>query len=418
MYFTFSTRFFQIRGFKSMLRECIITPFRTRKTKPETGSVTPFQALTTALGGTIGTGNIAGVATAIAIAGPGAIFWMMIAAFMGMMTKYAEVVLSLHFRRRSRGEWMGGPMVFIEDGLKMRWLACTYALLAILASLGSGNMVQSNSIAMAIQDAFSIPPIVTGIILCIAVGITVLGGIKKIANVSERLVPAMSLLYTAGALLVIICNYTQIPHAFKLMLSSAFTPIAPIGGFAGAGVAVAMRNGISRGIFTNEAGLGSASIAHATAQTDNPARQGLWGIFEVFFDTLVMCMITALAILVSGSWNNGLSGSSLTVSAFETVMPNSGKYLIAICLTFFAFSSIIAWSYYGRKCVEYLLGEGSIKYYLILYLIAVVLGAVAQFDLVWSITDAFNGLMAIPNLIGLFGLRKTVIRLNKKSPCN
>lgn len=390
-YLSIRTGFMQVFKLHTIFKETIFKAFQKNKKKVDKNSVTPFQALSTALAGTIGTGNIAGVATAITIAGPGAIFWMWISAFFGMMTKYAEIVLAIKYRKKStNGEWIGGPMIFISEGLNMKWLAALYSILGICASFGVGNMTQANSISSAMFDAFHVNPLITGIIIAILVGITVAGGVKTIASVSEKLVPFMSIFYTIAALIVIAINYINIPYALALIVKSAFTPAAPIGGFMGASVATAIQKGISRGIFTNEAGLGSASIAHAAADTDHPSRQGLWGIFEVFFDTIVMCTITAVAILVTNQWTNGASGSTLTILAFDTVLQGYAKYIIAISLAFFAFSTMLAWSYYGRKCLEYVAGEKYNKYYLMIFLIAIVLGSVAELHLVWEISDALN----------------------------
>lgn len=414
LYFSMRTGFMQIFKFRSILRETIGNLLKKNPTKVKNGGITPFQALSTALAGTIGTGNIAGVATAITIAGPGAIFWMWVSAFFGMMVKYAEIVLAITYRKKNaKGEWIGGPMIFIQEGLKMKWLACTYAILGIAASFGIGNMAQANSISSALHVAFNVSPVLTGVVLAVIVGLVVAGGVKKIAAVTEKVVPIMSIFYILSAMIVIIANIRYIPNAAFLILKSAFCPAAPIGGFMGATITTAIQKGISRGIFTNEAGLGSASIAHATANTHHPATQGLWGIFEVFFDTIVMCSITAFAILVTGTWTNGLSGTSLTIFAFDTVFPGLGKYTIAISLVFFAFSSILAWSFYGRKCMEYFAGEKYVKYYIMSFLLAIVLGAVADLHLVWEISDALNGLMVIPNLIGLLGLSGIVIKITR-----
>ena len=410
LYFSVRTGFMQIFKFKSIIKETIIKSLQKNPVKADNGGITPFQALSTALAGTIGTGNIAGVATAITIAGPGAIFWMWVSAFLGMMTKYAEIVLAIKYRKKnSHGEWIGGPMIFIKEGLNIKWLACAYAIFGVAASFGVGNMAQANSISSAMNVAFNIHPLNTGIVLSVLVGLTVAGGVSKIASITEKVVPLMSIFYILSAIIVILFNMKNIPNATVLIFTSAFNPTAPIGGFMGATVATAIQKGISRGIFTNEAGLGSASIAHAAANTDHPSRQGLWGIFEVFFDTIVMCSITAFAILVTGVWTNGLTGSSLTVCAFDTVFQGLGKCIIAISLAFFAFSSILAWSFYGKKCIEYIAGEKYNKYYLLCFLLSIVLGSIAELHLVWEISDVLNGLMAIPNIIGLICLSGVVI---------
>ncbi|MDR0405969.1 MAG: sodium:alanine symporter family protein [Clostridiales bacterium] len=413
-YFSVRTGFIQVFKLKSVLRETVGKAFRSGGAKASKGGITPFQALSTALGGTLGTGNIAGVAAAITIAGPGAVFWMWFSALFGMMTKYAEIVLAIRYRRRdARGEWLGGPMIYIGEGLRMKRLAAAYAFLGVAASFGVGNLVQANAVSAAVSDAFGVPPLYTGICLAAIVGLTVVGGIKNIASVTEKVIPFMSVLYTLSALLVILCRWHALPRAAALILSGAFTPAAPIGGFAGAAVSVAVQKGISRGIFTNEAGLGSASIAHAAAETDHPARQGLWGIFEVFFDTVVMCSVTAFAILSTDVWTSGLTGVSLTIAAFDTVLRGAGKYVIAVSLAVFAFASILAWSFYGKKCAAYLFGERCNNYYLTAFVAAAALGAITAPHLVWELSDALNGLMAVPNMIGLICLSGVVIRLTK-----
>jgi AGCS family alanine or glycine:cation symporter len=277
-----------------------------------------------------------------------------------------------------------------------------------------GNLTQANSIACALEEAFALPPIVTGILLCAALLFPVLGSVKRIGRITEVLVPLMSFFYLLGAFIVIGTHFGQVPHAFSLIFRHAFTPIAPLGGFAGATVSLAMQKGISRGVFTNEAGLGSASIAHSAAETDSPVRQGLWGMFEVFFDTIFMCLITAVAILVSGVWQSGASGAVLTMSAFETALPHTGKYVIALSLTFFALSSIIAWSYYGRQCLNYLTGNKYERFYLLLYIAFAFLGANMGLTAVWELSDALNGLMALPNLFGLICLSPTVLALTRE----
>lgn len=410
LYFSVRTGFLQFFKIGSIIKNTVGKSLKEDPAKTTKGSISPFQALSTALAGTIGTGNIAGVATAITIAGPGAIFWMWFSAILGMMTKYAEIVLAIKYRRKnSKGEWTGGPMFFIEKGLKMRWLAFAYALLGAICSFGVGNITQANSISSAIGNAFNINPLTTGIVLSITIGICVAGGVKKIASITEKLVPFMSVFYLLSALIVILFNFKTIPEVMVLIIESAFKPIAPIGGFMGATVATSIQKGVSRGIFSNEAGLGSASIAHAAADTNHPFSQGLWGIFEVFFDTIVVCSITAIAILVTGEWTSDLTGSPLTIAAFDTVLLGAGKYIISISLTLFAFTSILAWSFYGRKCVEYAMGEKYITPYMVIFLITLVIGAIAEINVVWEVSDSLNGLMVIPNLIGLIGLRRIVV---------
>ncbi|OQB14984.1 MAG: Amino-acid carrier protein AlsT [Firmicutes bacterium ADurb.Bin193] len=411
LYFSARSGFMQIFKLKAIIKEIVSKCFKKTPGDADRGAITPFQALSTALAGTIGTGNIAGVATALTIAGPGAIFWMWVSALVGMMTKYAEIVLAIKFRRKNpKGEWIGGPMFYIGEGLKMKHLAFIYAFLGVVASFGAGNMAQSNSVSSAMEEAFGIPPLLTGMFLAVFVGITVAGGVKKIAAVAGTVVPLMSLFYMFSAVVVLLINIIKIPAAVALIMKSAFTASAPAGGFMGATVAAAIRKGTARGIFTNEAGLGSASIAHASADTDHPFRQGLWGIFEVFFDTIVMCSITAFAILVTDKWTEGLTGTALTVSAFNSVIDGLGSYTIPVSLLFFAFSSVLAWAFYGRKCLEYIGGERYARIYLFVFISAIIAGATAKLELVWELSDALNGLMLIPNIIGLIGLSGIVVR--------
>lgn len=410
--YTFRSNFFSIRKFGHMMQNTILKMFE--KTEVGEGEVTPFQAVSTALAATVGTGNIAGVATAIALGGPGALFWMWFSAFFGMMTKFAEVVLAIQYREKnSEGAWVGGPMYYIKNGLNMKWLATLFAIFAAFAAFGIGNMTQSNSIALALENTFSIPPMVTGAVLAIATAAIIFGGLKRIASVTEMLVPFMAAFYIIGGLVVIIMNAGQIPAAFAEIFKSAFSGRAAIGGFAGATIMNAMRYGVARGVFTNEAGLGSAPIAHATAKTDHPVKQGLWGIFEVFIDTLVIASITGLAIITTGVWQEGYTGVALTTAAFNKVIPFGGA-IVSIGILLFAYSTILGWAYYGEKAAEYLFGEGFVKYYRMIWVPLVFLGSVASLDLVWGIADTLNGLMIIPNLVGILGLSGVVIKLTKE----
>lgn len=412
LFLTVRSDFLQVRRFGTMLRETVFSLLR--KEKGGKGEISPFQALTTALAATIGTGNIAGVATAITLGGPGAIFWMWVSAFFGMVTKYAEVVLAVHYRQtRHEGVVVGGPMYFLEHGLRSRFLAVMFALFGALAAFGIGNMVQANSVADAVNQAFAVPPLATGLILAVTTAIVILGGIRRVASVTEKLVPLMAAFYMAGALLIILLSVGQVPAAFAQIIGNAFTGRAAVGGFAGAGVLQAIRFGVARGIFTNEAGLGSASIAHAAARTDHPARQGLWGVFEVFFDTHVVCTITALVILVTGVWTEGLEGAAMTTAAFNRGLPGPGGYIVAIGLVFFSFSTLVAWSFYGEKCFEYLAGSQSVIFYRLLWIPLIPLGAVGGLRAVWALADTLNGLMAIPNLIGLWGLSGIIAQLTR-----
>ncbi|AKL95124.1 amino acid carrier protein [Clostridium aceticum] len=414
IYFTIRTNFLQVKEFGFTMKETLMKIFEKPDTSAAEGDITPFQALATALAATIGTGNIAGVATAIALGGPGAIFWMWVSAFFGMMTKFAEVVLAIQYREKNEeGNFVGGPMYYIEKGLGLKWLAVIFSIFGALAAFGIGNMVQSNSVAAA-MTTFNIPPAVTGVVLAVAAALVILGGLKRIASVTERIVPFMAVFYIIGALIILIMHISEIPAAFGLIFRHAFTPAAAVGGFAGAVVMDAMRRGVARGVFSNEAGLGSAPIAHAAARTDHPVRQGLWGIFEVFADTIVICTLTALTIISTGVWNSGLTGAELTTAAFNDGLPGPGGVIVAIGILFFAFSTILSWAYYGEKCAEHLFGSGVNKIYRIIWLPLIFVGAIGSLDLIWDIADTLNGLMAIPNLIGLLGLSGVVFKLTKE----
>lgn len=380
------------------------------------GDITPFQALTTALSATIGTGNIVGVATAVFAGGPGAIFWMWITALFGMATKYAESLLAVKYRTvDSNGEIAGGPMFYISNGLGLKWLGTLFAVFGAIAAFGIGNMVQSNSVADALKTGFHVPETTTGIILAIMVGVVILGGIKTIGRVTEWLVPMMAIVYVAGALVLLIINIKGIPQAFSLIFSSAFTGHAAIGGFLGATIKEAIQKGVSRGVFSNESGLGSAPIAAAAAKTDYPARQALISMTGTFIDTIVICTMTGLALVVTGVWSSGLKGAALTSAAFSHGLPgSSGGFIVNFGIIFFAYSTILGWSYYGEKCMEYLLGTKSILPYRILFVIAVVIGSTMKLSLVWNIADIMNGLMAVPNLIGLLGLSGVVVAETKR----
>lgn len=413
LYLTARTNFFAITKLGYVLKNTLFKMFS--KEQHGEGEVTAFQAVATALAATVGTGNIAGVATAIAAGGPGAVFWMWVAAVLGMTTKYAEVVLAVKFREKTEdGRFVGGPMYYIEKGLNQKWLAAIFALFGALAAFGIGNMTQSNSIAAAMNTTFNISPLVMGIIVAVAAGLVVIGGIKRIAQVTELLVPFMAAFYILGGLVIIILNIANLPAAIVTIVKSAFTGQAAIGGFAGATVMNAMRYGVARGVFTNEAGLGSAPIAHAAATTDHPVRQGLWGVFEVWIDTLIIATITALGITLTGVWESGVSGANLTMSAFTTVLPGLGNYIVSIGLLLFAFSTILGWEYYGERCAEYLFGPKINKFYRILWIPFIVIGAIGGLEFIWDLADTLNGLMAIPNLVGVLFLSPMVIKLTKE----
>ena len=404
IYLTFRLRFIQITRLPMALKLI----FSRSETGGE-GDITPFQALTTALSATIGTGNIAGVATAIFLGGPGAIFWMWVCAIFGMATKYAEAVLAVRFRHLlPDGTMQGGPMRYIADGLGIKWLGWTFALLGVFASFGIGSMVQSNSVAITLENSWGIPPVATGLILGIMTAVVIIGGIRRIGKVTEKLVPLMGIFYVSGAILILALNADRLPHAFMLIIEHAFSPASATGGFAGAAVSAAIRFGVARGVFSNEAGLGSAPIAHAAARTDNPARQGLIAMSGVFFDTIIICTMTALVILTTGAWTSGETTSALTNLAFETWLPGLGGLIVTIGLSVFAYSTMIGWSYYGEECVEYIAGIRARTPYRIIFCIVTASGAFQKVDFVWNFSDTMNGCMAIPNLIGLIGLAKIV----------
>lgn len=413
IYLTAGTGFVQFRNFLAVLKE---TLFR-KKRKGLEGDISPFAALSVALAGTVGVGNIAGVATAIASGGPGAIFWMWVSGLLGMGTKFGEVVLGIKYRiRPETGPMLGGPMIYIRQGMgkNFKLLAGAFALFGALAALGSGNMAQANSVAIGLTG-FNIPRVHSGIILVFAVGLVTIGGLKRISQVAMLCVPFMCILYFLGALVILFVNISRLPEAMILIFQSAFTPVAATGGFMGATVRGAVRWGIARGVFSNEAGLGSASIAHATAQTDHPVRQGLWGIFEVFVDTIVICSATALAILVTGAWKSGSTGSLLTMSAFQTVFGKDVGYsLVVLCMVLTAYDTILAWGFYGETCSVYLFGARARVFYRVLWLAPIMLGALWELKTVWSLADTLNGLMAIPNLIALFFLGPVVFGLTRE----
>ena len=414
-YLSIMTGFFSITKIGYILKNTLLKMF-AKDDKGE-GEVTAFQAVATALAATVGTGNIAGVATAIALGGPGAVFWMWLAAIMGMTTKFAEVVLAVNYREKTEdGRFVGGPMYYITNGLgkNWKWLAVIFATFGTLASFGIGCMVQSNSVALSAESTFGIPVLVTGIALAILTAVVIVGGIKRIGAFTEKLVPFMAALYIIGGLWLIIANAGKLPHAFSLIFGNAFTGTAAVGGFAGTVMMQAIRFGVARGIFTNEAGLGSAPIAHAAATTNHPVRQGLWGVFEVFMDTIIICSITALAILVTGVWESGESGAVLSAMAFDVGLPGIGKYIVSVGLILFAYSTILGWEYYGERCLEYLAGTKPIMAYRLIWVVAVVVGAIGGLGFMWDLADTLNGLMAFPNLIGVLMLSPVVFRLTKE----
>ena len=382
-----------------------------------TGEISPFQALMTCLAATVGTGNIAGVATAIFLGGPGALFWMWCTALVGMATKYCEVVLAVHYREKDeRGEHVGGPMYAIKNGLgkKWLWLGGAFAIFGGLAGFGIGNMVQVNSMAHALQTTFDVPLWVTGLATMVVVGLVVLGGIKRIGKVAAALVPFMCVAYIIAGIVVLVVNVEAIPAAFDLIFTHAFTPIAATGGFAGAAVMAAIRFGVARGIFSNEAGLGTAGIAQAAGTTTSSVRSGIIGMMGTFIDTIIICSVTGLAIICSGVWSSGESGAALSAAAFEQAMPGIGGAILTLALVIFAFTTILGWSYFGERCWEFLVGTKAILPFRIVWVLAVPFGAVAQLEFAWLLADTLNGLMAIPNLISLLLLSPVVVKLTKE----
>lgn len=381
------------------------------------GEIPPFQALMTAMSATVGTGNIAGVATAIFLGGPGALFWMWITALIGMATKYSEAVLAIKYRETDEnGQHVGGPMYYIKNGLGKNWgwMAVAFAIFGAIAGFGIGNTVQSNSVADVLHVNFSIPTWISGLVMMVLVGAVILGGIKRIGHVAGALVPLMAIAYLVAGLIVLALNAEQLPHALNLIFTHAFSPTAAEGGFAGAAVWAAIRFGVARGVFSNEAGLGSAPIAHAAAQTHDPVRQGMIAMLGTFLDTLVICTITGLVIVSSGAWTGGESGAALTSQAFATALPGLGNYLVAIALALFAFTTIIGWSFYGERCVEFLFGIKAILPYRILWILAIPLGAMLSLDFVWLVADTLNAMMAIPNLVALALLSPVVFKLTRE----
>ena len=412
LYLTIRLRGIQFRKLWHSLYVALIV----RREKGAEGDISHFQALMTALAATVGTGNIVGVATAIATGGPGALFWMWMTGLVGMATKFSEALLSVKFRvTDERGEQCGGPMYYLANGIRWRGLGKTlgwlFALFAVFASFGIGNMVQSNSVAHALHTSFQLPVWATGLILAIAAGLVILGGIKSIGRFTGIFVPVMIAAYMLGSGLVLILFAREIPAALGLVFEGAFSGTAAVGGFTGAAVRQAIRFGVARGIFSNESGLGSAGIAAAAAQTREPVRQALVSMTQTFIDTIVVCSFTGLAILVTGGWREGLNGAALTQYAFAHGLPGEwGGWIVAVCLSMFAFSTMLGWSYYGEKSVEYLVGERFILPYRILFIVAIFFGAIRSLDFVWGLSDVMNGLMALPNLVGLLLLSGVIVK--------
>jgi len=390
------------------------------RTSKEEGDISPFSALMTAMAATVGTGNIAGVAAALFIGGPGAIFWMWMTALVGMATKYGEAVLAVKYREvDDQGCHVGGPMYYIKNGMGEKWkpLAFAFAMFGTIAAFGIGNMVQANAVAGAMESAFEINNQVTGLVLMVLVGLVLFGGIKRIAHTATALVPIMAVLYIAVALYILIMHADALPGAFATIVESAFTGSAAAGGFAGAGIILAIQFGVARGVFSNEAGMGTAPIAHAAAKTNNPVEQGHIAMLGTFIDTIILCTMTALVIMVTGVWTSGETGSPLTTLAFSTGLDSEvGAVVVAIGLAVFAFTTLLGWSYYGEKCAEYIAGTKVITGYRILWVIAVFAGAALSdyFNTVLILADVLNALMAIPNLIALLVLSPIIIKLSQE----
>ena len=389
--------------------------FKGRKGSGD-GEISPFNALMTALSSTVGTGNIAGVATAIGIGGPGALFWMWCTALVGMATKYAEAVLAVNYRETdAAGKKVGGPMYYIKNGLGKRWkpLAFLFALFGALAGFGLANTVQSNTVSQVLFNNFQIPTIASGLIMAFLVALVLLGGIQRIAQVAGKLVPLMTVIYLVATLLILLMNLTEIPAALVFIVDSAFNGTAATGGFAGATVMLALRMGVSRGIFSNESGLGSAPIAHAAAATNSPVRQGTIAMLGTFIDTLIICTMTGLVLIVTDVWSSDLQGAAMTLQVFDSSLPFGGD-ILSLCIALFAFTTMLGWSYYGERCAQFLLGPKVVLPFRVLWVVGIFLGTQMSLGLVWKMSDALNGMMAIPNLIALLLLSPVVFKLTRQ----
>jgi alanine or glycine:cation symporter, AGCS family len=410
---TILTGAIQVRHLHTALREVL---GKLTQRGGGAGSVTPFQAVATALASTVGVGNIAGVATAIFLGGPGALFWLWVSGLLGMATKYAEIVIALHYREPdAAGVMRGGAMYTLKKGLKAPWLGAVFALLTAVAAFGIGNMVQANSVAESLKASFGTSPVIVGAVLVLVTAFVILGGITRIADVTQYLVPFMAIFYLIGGIIIIVLHADALPAALQLVLTDAFTGTAAAGGFVGSTMIMAMRYGVARGLFSNEAGLGSAPMVHAAAQTDHPVRQGMYGIFEVFVDTILICTTTGLVILVTGVWDGGATGAALSAQAFETGLPGAwGDLVVTLGLVLFAYSTIIGWSYYGETGIVYLLGARAALPYRLVWLVFIYVGATGSLHLVWDVADTLNGLMAIPNLVSVLVSIPLLLRLQKE----
>ena len=415
LYLTLGLRFMPVRRLGRAFR--LLAQGARHDRQRGQGEITPFQALMTALSATIGTGNIAGVATAIHLGGPGAVFWMWVTALVGMASKYAEAVLAVQYREvDDRGLHVGGPMYYIKNGLGPRWvwLGTLFAVFGFFCAFSIGNTVQSNSVARAMKETLGLDHWVTGAVMAAALFLVIIGGIRRIASVAEKLVPFMALFYVGGALVILFLNAGQVPAALATIVREAFTGTAAAGGFAGAGVMAAIQYGVARGLFSNEAGLGSAPIAHAAARTDDPVRQGMVGMLGTFIDTIVVCTMTALVIITTGLWSAPDTGAALTAQAFAHSLPVAGPYLVSFGLIIFAFTTTIGWGYYAERCAEYLFGTRVILPFRYLWVAAILVGAVAGLDLIWKLADLTLVFMAVPNLVALLLLSPVVFRLTRE----
>lgn len=413
LYLSLGLKFMPIR----MIAEGFRLVFKGRKEDRKEGEISPFNALMTSLSATIGTGNIAGVATAIFMGGPGALFWMWIAALLGMATKYAEAVLAVEYRETDEdGNHVGGPMFYIKNGLgeQWRWLGLAFAFFAAIAGFGIGNTIQANSVSDVLESSFGIPELYSGLILAVLVGLVLIGGIKRIAKLAGKLVPFMAITYLFAGISILLLNITAIPEVLVLIVDSAFTGTAASGGFAGASIWAAMQFGVARGIFSNEAGLGSAPIAHAAAKTDSSVRQGLVAMMGTFIDTIIICSVTGLAIILSGEYISGESGANLSVLAFSKMLPFMGEYVVTFGLILFAFTTLVAWSFYGEKSVYFMFGQKSIVPFRLLWIFVIPIGSMMDLKFIWLLADTLNALMALPNLVALLLLSPVVFRLSKR----
>lgn len=411
LFLTAKSGFYQIFGLKDWLGSTVVSAFRNRKNKnTDNGSISQLGALSSALAACLGTGNIVGVAAALGTGGPGSLFWMCVSAVFGMMTCCCENILGVRYRIKDRnGVFKGGPMYYIENGLGMKGLAAAYAVFLTGASLGMGNMTQANSVASGLSG-FGVPPAATGLVLAVLVAISVSGGLKRISAVSEKLIPVLSVTFVVACLIIFGKNAENLIPCLKSVIKEAFT----VKSLTGFGMAKAIRYGVSRGVFSNEAGLGSSAVIHAAADCKNPAEQGKWGIIEVLIDTVIMCTVTGAAILTSGAEMTA-NGVELCTTVFESVFGKAGGYFLNICICLFAFATLIAWSYYGRSGAEYLMGEKCGKIYNLVYIAAAFAGCVVKFEGVWSISDTLNGLMAVPNIFALFMLSKEAVGLLREN---